>query len=108
MKDVMTDKEWKQNNPKKHHEREGKRILLTQLPQYLEMCTSWIMCSLRAGSNPLIPKSLYLFTNKTIKWKFHQISKRKCNRASQEAHSTWNPILCKRSFQRENGGKFLK
>jgi hypothetical protein len=62
---------------------------------------------LESRSNPLIPISLYLVTNKTIKWKFHQINKRKCKRASQEAHSTWNPILCKRSFQKENGGKFL-
>jgi hypothetical protein len=107
MKDVMTDKEWKQNNPKKHHDREGKRILLTWLPEYFEMCRGWMMCSLRAGSNPFIPTSLYLFINKTIKWKFHQISKKKCNRASQEAQSAWNPILCKRSFQKENGGKFL-
>jgi hypothetical protein len=66
MKDVMTDKEWKQNNPKKHHEREGKRILLTRLPEYLEMCTGWVMCSLRAGSNPLVPISLHQQNHKMV------------------------------------------
>jgi hypothetical protein len=97
----------KTKQPKETPWKRRKENTTNRLPEYLEMCRGWIMCSLRAGSNPLIPISLYLFTNKTIKWKFHQIRKRKCNRASQEAHSTWNPILCKRSFQKENGGKFL-